>query len=49
MAEKAVLASGTADVGGVEAAALEFMVVYAPESSLLEFISPDSLAKLFRK
>lgn len=49
MAEKAVLASGTADVGGVEAAALEFMVVYAPESSLLEFIAPESLAKLFRR
>ena len=38
----------TADVGGTEAAALEFMVVYAPESSLQELISRDALQHLFR-
>ena len=48
MAEKAVLVQSTADVGGAEAAALEFMVVYAPESSLQELISRDALEHLFR-
>ena len=48
MAEKAVLVQSTADVGGTEAAALEFMVVYAPESSLQELISRDALQHLFR-
>ena len=48
MAEKAVLVYGTADVNGTDAAALEFMVVHAPESSLQEVIDPQALAQLMR-
>ena len=48
MAEKAVLAQCTGEVDGIEAAVLEFMVVYAPEGSLQEFIPPEALTHLFR-
>ena len=49
MAEKAVLVSSTADVDRDEAASLEFMVVYAPENSLREYIQPEALEHLFRQ
>ena len=48
MAEKAVLVQCTGEVDGMEAAILEFMVVYAPETSLQEFIPSEALVHLFR-
>lgn len=48
MAEKAVLVQCTGEVDGIEAAALEFMVVYAPQDSLQEYISTEALTHLFR-
>ena len=48
MAEKAVLVQCTGEVDGIEAAILEFMVVYAPETSLQEFIPSEALVHLFR-
>lgn len=45
---KAVLVQCTGEVDGIEAAILEFMVVYAPETSLQEFIPSEALAHLFR-
>lgn len=48
MAEKAVMVHSTAEVDGVEAAVLEFMVVYAPQDSLQSLIGPEKLEALFR-
>ena len=48
MAEKAVLAQCTGEVDGIEAAVLEFMVVYAPQTSLQDFIPNEALTHLFR-